>query len=491
MGKIIVAQPGVYDVQFNQGQLPKIGNVLVCETKKCVLVVEAIISETVAKCILLKGSDSFLRINQSLVDTKKPLMVPVGTETLGGVFNILGQPLNKIEAAYRKIPINSTNKPKKDFYVKNEIIETGIKAVDFFTPVLRGGKLGIFGGAGVGKTILIKELINNISRKINKNVHNIFVGVGERTREAKELYDELQKTNFLNLMSLYVAEMNETSASRMKILQAGITAAEYARDANKNEVLIFIDNIYRYLQAGRELSSSLGKKPSELGYQATINSEIASAQERLDTNSNGSITSFQAVFLPMDDLNDPASVAILNHLDSLLVLSREIAGKGLFPAVDPLRTSSWITNPTIIGDLHYNLLLEVKAILNKQKELEEIITILGIEELDLESRKKVKIAAQLTSYFTQNLHTTVQFTNQQGVFVPLERNLETIKRIIQGDYLSLEEHEFLYINDYEDLDRILANQVQPDEPEVIEKPTNQKVSLFGFGRRKKAANSTR
>ncbi|WP_391592031.1 F0F1 ATP synthase, F1 complex subunit beta [[Mycoplasma] cavipharyngis] len=459
MGKIIVTLPGVYDVQFlSSKELPKINHILVAENKKNVLLVESILSETVVRCILIKGLDGNLRIGDHLIDTKKPLMVPVGSESLGGVFDILGTPLNSIKPSFKKIAINSTVPKQQNFFIKNEIIESGIKAIDFFTPILRGGKIGIFGGAGVGKTVLIKEVINNISSQINDNVHNIFVGIGERTREAKELYDELKASNFLKTMSLYFAEMNESSGTRMKILQAGITAAEYARDYNHNEVLIFIDNIYRYLQAGRELASSLGKKPSELGYQSTINSEMSYIQERLNANHNGSITSFQAVFLPMDDLNDPASVAILNHLDSLLVLSRDIANSGLFPAVDALKSISWIATPNIIGETHYQLIKKVKSILIKQKELEEIIAILGIDELDEKSRREVKIATQLTNYFTQNLHTTVHFRNQPGVSVPLKNNIETVKRILNGDYLELEDYQFLYIADYNDLDQMLSAQ---------------------------------
>ncbi|SMC16664.1 F0F1 ATP synthase subunit beta [Mycoplasmopsis agassizii] len=382
------------------------------------------------------------------------------------------------EDNFQKISINSLAKSKDNFNIENKFIETGIKIIDFFLPIFEGGKIGIFGGAGVGKTVLIKELIFNISKK-TQNLKSFFIGTGERTREGKELYIELEESNLLDKTTMFVAQMNEPSGARQRIVPVALSAIEYARDVERKNVLCFIDNIYRYVQAGSELSFSLGRKPSEAGYQATLVSEISSVEERIKANENGSITSFQTVFLPMDDINDPASAAIIAHLDATLVLSRSIAGENYFPAIDALSSNSVNTSQKKIGTRHFHLLTEVKSMLQRYRELEDMILILGINELELSNQIIVKKALQLSAFFTQDFHVAENFTKRPGVYVSKDATLETVERIINGQYLDINETDFLYIKDYRDLDVKLA-EIQKTKiqalaaDEVVEERTKSK-----------------
>ncbi|CAC13623.1 ATP SYNTHASE BETA CHAIN [Mycoplasmopsis pulmonis] len=465
MGKVKHLWSDVYDVEFSENELPNIGNILSLQDGKCFLMVERILSNTLVRAILIKIGEEQIKINDIAIDTKESFNVPVGSATNGAIFDVLGNLLNEHPGDFKKVEVDSTISTEKHFNSDNEIINTGIKIIDFFVPIIKGSKIGIFGGAGVGKTIIIKELIFNISRQRDSNdVKVFFVGTGERTREAKELYDELVNSSLIKSTSLFISQMNEPSGSRMKILPVGITAAEYARDSEQKDVLFFVDNIYRYLQAGRELSFSLGKKPSEAGYQATLVSDISSVQERLANSKHGSITSFQTVFLPMDDLNDPASVAILNHLDSSLVLSREIFAEGLFPAIDPLLSNSSLLQEKIVGKRHILLVKRVKKILHKYKQLEEMIMILGVQELEPNNRLIVKKAQQLKNYFSQNLFMASSYTKKPGFFADKEEMLDEIEKIVDGHYIDIPEYKFLYLGSSKKLDQIKAN-LEKDQKE--------------------------
>ncbi|TDO19818.1 F-type H+-transporting ATPase subunit beta [Mycoplasma testudineum] len=453
-GKIVAVSSDVVDVFFeNVNSIPEIGTILKSSDQKTSMIVEQILNKNTVRAILVWVSKIQLQIGEEIINTNKSFQVPVGPSTNGLVFNVIGEPLNNTSLSDNifKIDINEPSENAPDFGLRNNIVETGIKIIDFFLPVLEGSKIGIFGGAGVGKTVVIKELIFNVSNK-SENFKFFFVGTGERTREGKELYNELVESDLLDKTTMFIAQMNEPSGARQKIVPVALRSIEYARDVEQKNVLTFIDNIYRYVQAGSELSFSLGRKPSEAGYQATLVSEISSIQEGLKANKNGSITTFQTVFLPMDDINDPASAAILSHLDSSMVLSRDIAGQNYFPAIDPLQSNSINTSLKIIGKRHSQLLTEVKSVLQKYKDLEDMILILGLNELEKDKQIIVKKALQLKAYFTQNFHVAENFTKRPGVYVKKENMLQTVENILEGKYLELDDFNFLYIKDFSDLD---------------------------------------
>lgn len=451
MAKITKIWTDVVEVAFAKNEeLPKINTILYSKETGSHLMVKKIVNDFELYAVLISTMKQ-LYVGQDLQNTKKSFMVPVGEESKNHIFDVNGNSLTNPEAKLKRVEMDSTIYANSNFTTKPQILETGIKAIDFFIPVLSGAKIGLFGGAGVGKTVLMKEVIFTLSKK-DKKTTSIFIGAGERSREAIELYDELKFSNLMKNSIIFVSRMNELAGSRMSIVPIGVTAAEYLRDTQKENVLLFIDNIFRFLQAGNEMSASLDKKPSLGGYQATLNTDISYVENRIFTNENGTITSFQTVFLPMDDLSDPSAVAIFKHLNGSLVLSREITAKNIFPAIDPLASSSDSVDERIIGKEHYNAIVEAKKILQRYKELEDVILILGIDELDEEAKVVVKKALQLQNFFSQNFFMTEHFTHEKGVFVPLKETVNSVVRIINGEFLNVEPRKFLYIGSVDEID---------------------------------------
>lgn len=447
--KITKIWSDVVQVSFTNEALPAI-NTLLKTANNAYLIVKKVIDEKTLLAVLVDSQDN-LAIGQEIQVLNHSFHVPVGNLSKGHIYDILGNNLSSPEITnVTKVEMNSTIKNNTNYTKKHQLLVTGIKAIDFFVPIFEGDKIGIFGGAGVGKTVLMKEIIFNLSKQ-KENTSAIFIGSGERSREAIELYNDLSESNLMKNSVMYVSRMNENPGARMSIVPVGITAAEYLRDNNKENVLLFIDNIFRFLQAGNEVAASLDKKPSIGGYQATLNTEISQAEQRLFNNENGSITSFQTVFLPMDDLSDPSAVAVFNHLNSSLVLSREISAKNIFPAFDPLVSSSNNVNPEFIGQRHYNAILKTKYILQKYKEIEDVMLILGFDELDDESKTIVKKALQLQKFFSQNFYMTEHFTLKSGVFVKLEDTISSVEKILKGEFLDLNPEKFSYIASVDDI----------------------------------------
>lgn len=473
-GKIISISTDTIDIKFPKGKLPSLGSII--KTDGAVLSTEALISDTTVRAIILH-QDKKLKVNLKVTSNDQSLMAPVGKLALGRIFNVLGEAIDNkpTPKGLKKEPVTIFKKQEKGFSTKEKVLQTGIKAIDFFVPIVQGDKIGLFGGAGVGKTLVIKELINNVSKL--KEMHNtvsILTGVGERSREGEELYRELIEAKLLDKVMLYFAQMNETPASRMKIIYPAITSAEYFRDREKKDVLVFIDNIYRFTQAGAELSSSLGKMPSQSGYQPTLMTEISNVQERLSNSQHGSITSFQTVFVPADDITDPAAVAIFSHLDSSLVLDRRIASAGRYPAIDPLTSSSNNAQASIIGDRHFNALMRVKKMLQRYDELEDLLAILGTDGISEEDLKIVTRARILQNYFTQNLFTAATFTQKAGQFVSIETTLNSVEAILDGKYDEVEPQHFLYISDVKEVDAKLKN--LKDKEKELNAASNKNLS---------------
>ncbi|UUM20637.1 F0F1 ATP synthase subunit beta [Mycoplasma sp. 2045] len=447
--KITKLWSDVIEIQFKNEKLPAINSLLKSDNGSYLLV-KRILNENTLLAVIVDLKDN-LSINDKIEKLNHSFMVPVGNEAKGHIYDVLGNNLSSPKTKVTKtVEMDSTIITNTNYEKRAKLLTTGIKAIDFFVPILDGDKIGIFGGAGVGKTVLMKEIIFNLSKQ-KTNTSAIFIGSGERSREAIELYNDLTESNLMQNSTMYISRMNENPGSRMSIVPVGITAAEYLRDNNKENVLLFIDNIFRFLQAGNEVAASLDKKPSIGGYQATLNTEISQAEERLYTNENGSITSFQTVFLPMDDLSDPSAVAVFNHLNSSLVLSREISAKNIFPAFDPLVSSSNNVNPEIIGSKHYQAILDTKYILQRYKEIEDVMLILGFDELDDESKTIVKKALQLQNFFSQNFFMTEHFTLRKGVFVPLDQTVDSVVRIIKGEFIDVNPEKFAYIGSVNDL----------------------------------------
>ncbi len=423
----------VVDVEFERGQLPPINQALNVKKGNEIVVLEVAqhLSETTVRTVALSSTDGLQR-GAAVMDTGAPISVPVGAQTLGRMFSVTGQPIDGKEGKFTSVSAIHREPPKfTDQSGKTEILETGIKVIDLICPIVKGGKVGLFGGAGVGKTILIQELINNIAKFHNGN--SVFAGVGERTREGNDLYHEMKDSGVLEKTSMVFGQMNEPPGARLRVALSALTMAESFRDEGK-DVLLFIDNIFRFTQAGAEVSALLGRLPSAVGYQPNLQQEMGALQERITSTKKGSITSMQAVYVPADDFTDPAPATTFAHLDSTINLSRALTEIGIYPAVDPLASSSTILDPEVVGEEHYNVAREVQRILQRYKELQDIIAILGMEELSNEDKQTVNRARRIQRFLSQNVHVAEQFTGQPGVYVSLKDNIASFKEILEGKH---------------------------------------------------------
>jgi len=432
-GKITQVIGVVVDVEFEKGHLPAILDALHVKTKEGTLVLEVAqhLSETSVRTIALSSTDGLVR-GDEVTATGAPISVPVGDATSGRMFNVVGEPIDGGDTKFKeRAPIHKAPPSFADQSGSVEILETGIKVVDLICPVLKGGKVGLFGGAGVGKTVLIQELIGNIAKFHSGN--SVFAGVGERTREGNDLYDEMAESGVLKNTSLVFGQMNEPPGARLRVGLSGLTIAEGFRDQGK-DVLFFVDNIFRFTQAGSEVSALLGRLPSAVGYQPNLQQEMGALQERITSTKQGSITSVQAVYVPADDLTDPAPATTFAHLDSTITLNRALTEIGIYPAVDPLDSSSTILDPEIVGEDHYNVAREVQRILQRYKDLQDIIAILGMEELSEEDKKTVARARRIQRFLSQPFFVAEQFTNNPGKYVSLKDTVASFKEILDGKH---------------------------------------------------------
>lgn len=446
IGKIVQIIGPVVDIKFSPEHLPKIKNAIEIDHKGERLVVEAAqhIGDDTVRCISMSSTDGLVR-GMDGVDTGEPISVPVGSETLGRMFNVLGEPIdgNPIDKNVRRSPIHREAPDFEEQQTEPEMFETGIKVVDLIAPYSKGGKIGLFGGAGVGKTVLIQELINNIATQ--HGGISVFAGVGERTREGNDLYYEMKESGVLEKTALCFGQMNEPPGARMRVGLTGLTMAEYFRDQEHQDVLLFIDNIFRFTQAGSEVSALLGRMPSAVGYQPTLATEMGALQERITSTKQGSITSVQAVYVPADDLTDPAPATTFAHLDATTVLNRSISEKGIYPAVDPLESTSRILNPNIVGKEHYETAREVQEILQRYKDLQDIIAILGMDELSEEDKITVARARKVERFLSQPFHVAEVFTGTPGTYVPIKETIRGFKEILEGKHDDLPEGAFLMV----------------------------------------------
>ena len=436
----------VVDIQFEQDHLPDLLNAIKIQNDDEVLTVEVAqhIGDDIVRCIALGATDGLKR-GMDAKDTGAAISVPVGNETLGRMFNVLGQPIDGKDAlkGEETMPIHRKAPTFEDQDTSNEVYETGIKVIDLLCPYAKGGKVGLFGGAGVGKTVLIQELIHNIAQE--HGGISVFTGVGERTREGNDLYYEMIDSGVIDKTALVFGQMNEPPGSRMRVALTGLTMAEYFRDEAGQDVLLFIDNIYRFTQAGSEVSALLGRMPSAVGYQPTLATEMGALQERITSTKKGSITSVQAVYVPADDLTDPAPATTFNHLDATTVLSRNIAGMGLYPAVDPLDSTSRILDPNVVGEEHYAVARQVQEVLQEYKDLQDIIAVLGLEELSEDQRITVARARKVQRFLSQPFSVASQFTGIDGKYVPIEETVRGFKEILEGKHDEVPESAFLFV----------------------------------------------
>ncbi|MCI5845890.1 MAG: F0F1 ATP synthase subunit beta [Oscillospiraceae bacterium] len=441
-GKIVQILGPVIDVAFS-GKLPMIKDALTVEFdhKKCVMEVAQHMGNGVVRCISLSATDGLAK-DMPVTATGSCIRVPVGEQTLGRMFNVLGEPIDNAGAVQteQKWPIHREAPSFRNQSPVVEILETGIKVIDLLAPYAKGGKIGLFGGAGVGKTVLIQELIRNVATE--HGGYSIFTGVGERSREGNDLWNEMKASGVISKTALVFGQMNEPPGSRMRVAQTGLTMAEYFRDERHQDVLLFIDNIFRYVQAGSEVSALLGRMPSAVGYQPTLANEVGELQERITSTKDGSITSVQAVYVPADDLTDPAPATTFAHLDATTVLSRKIVEQGIYPAVDPLESSSRILEPEVVGEEHYQVARQVQELLQRYKELQDIIAILGMEELDEEDKTAVFRARKIQKFLSQPFHVAEVFTGTPGKYVPLKETIRGFKMIIDGDMDEYPENAF-------------------------------------------------
>ena len=451
IGKVVQVIGPVIDIKFDSDSLPNLYNAININMGESTLVaeVEQHVGDDIVRTIAMSATEGLKR-GMEAVDTGEAISVPVGEEVLGRLFNVLGEPIDNCGNVdiKQQYPIHRPAPSFKDQSVEPEMFETGIKVVDLLAPYQKGGKIGLFGGAGVGKTVLIQELINNIAKE--HGGLSVFTGVGERSREGNDLYHEMMESGVISKTALVFGQMNEPPGARMRVALTGLTMAEYFRDKGQ-DVLLFIDNIFRYTQAGSEVSALLGRTPSAVGYQPTLATEMGALQERITSTVNGSITSVQAVYVPADDLTDPAPATTFSHLDATTVLSRSIAELGIYPAVDPLESTSRILDPRIVGEEHYKVASDVKHVLEKYKELQDIIAILGVDELSDEDKAVVARARRIQRFLSQSFTVAEQFTGMQGKYVTVKETIRGFKEILEGKYDDLPESAFLFAGTIDDV----------------------------------------
>ena len=450
IGKVVQVIGPVVDIKFNSDSLPNLYNAIHINMGEDVLVaeVEQHMGDDIVRAIAMEATEG-LRRGMEAVDTGRPIAVPVGEEVLGRLFNVLGKTMDNAGDvnAKEEYPIHRPAPSFKDQSVEPEMFETGIKVIDLLAPYQKGGKIGLFGGAGVGKTVLIQELINNIAKE--HGGLSVFTGVGERSREGNDLYHEMKDSGVIEKTALVFGQMNEPPGARMRVALTGLTMAEYFRDKGQ-DVLLFIDNIFRFTQAGSEVSALLGRIPSAVGYQPTLATEMGALQERITSTTNGSITSVQAVYVPADDLTDPAPATTFAHLDATTVLSRSISELAIYPAVDPLESSSRILDPRVVGKEHYEVAMDVKNILERYKELQDIIAILGVDELSDEDKAVVSRARRIQRFLSQPFTVAEQFTGMTGKYVPIKETVRGFKEILDGKYDDIPESAFLFVGTIEE-----------------------------------------
>ncbi len=452
IGKVVQIIGAVVDVRFDKDSLPRLLNAIEIDNHGVKLTIEVAqhVGDDVVRCIAMSSTDGLVR-GMDAIDTGHPITVPVGRQTLGRIFNLLGEPVDEKPApdTTERWAIHRDAPSYEEQTGSNEVLETGIKVIDLICPYLKGGKIGLFGGAGVGKTVLIQELINNVA-----NQHggiSVFTGVGERTREGNDLYNEMTESGVIDKTVLVYGQMNEPPGARMRVALSGLTMAEYFRDKENQDVLLFIDNIFRFTQAGSEVSALLGRMPSAVGYQPTLATEMGALQERITSTNKGSITSVQAVYVPADDLTDPAPATTFAHLDATTVLSRSISSLGIYPAVDPLESTSRILSPDVVGQEHYQVARQVQNILQRYTELQDIIAIMGMDELSDEDKLTVSRARKIQRFLSQPFSVAEQFTGMKGKYVPIKDTIRGFREIIEGKHDDLPESAFLFAGTIEDV----------------------------------------
>ena len=450
-GTVIQVIGPVVDIRFPEGDLPKLHNAIVIKGEKPLTVeVAQHMGDDVVRCIAMGSTDGLVR-NADALDTGDAIKVPVGDEILGRMFNVLGETidgLGDLDPNIKKMPIHRAAPTFAEQQTSAEILETGIKVIDLLCPYVRGGKIGLFGGAGVGKTVLMQELIHNIAKEHGGK--SVVAGVGERTREGNDMYHEMKESGVLKNTVLVYGQMNESPGARMRVALSALTMAEYFRDVEKQDLLLFIDNIFRFTQAGSEVSALLGRMPSAVGYQPTLATEMGQLQERITSTSNGSITSVQAIYVPADDLTDPAPATAFTHLDAKTVLDRGIAALGIYPAVDPLESSSRILDPLVVGEEHYEVARGVQELLQRYKELQDIIAILGMDELSEEDKVTVNRARRVRNFLSQPFSVAEQFSGLEGKYVPVSETIRSFKEILAGKYDDLPEQAFMMVGTVEE-----------------------------------------
>ena len=460
IGKITQIIGAVLDIKFTEGNLPEINDAIKVPTKdgkELVVEVSQHLGDDIVRCIAMGSTDGLVR-GMDAIATGAPISVPVGENTLGRMFNVLGNPIDEIDppTGVETWPIHRKAPAFEEQATSQEMLETGIKVVDLLCPYQKGGKIGLFGGAGVGKTVLIQELIHNIATE--HGGYSVFTGVGERTREGNDLYYEMKESGVIDKTTMVFGQMNEPPGARMRVALTGLTMAEYFRDKGGKDVLLFIDNIFRFTQAGSEVSALLGRMPSAVGYQPTLATEMGNLQERITSTRKGSITSVQAVYVPADDLTDPAPATTFSHLDATTVLSREISSQGIYPAVDPLDSTSRILSPEIVGTEHYEIARSVQRVLQRYKELQDIIAIMGMDELSEEDKRTVSRARKVQRFLSQSFSVAEQFTGMPGKYVPLKETLRGFRMILNGECDDIPESYFLFVGTIDEVFEKAKNQ---------------------------------